>query len=252
MSRSIAALFIALEGCGGAAVSPVRQPADGGSAGPAPAAYCEVPAMDQIYPGAWPPNPYGPALPADTCLLAAHDAILVLGCPSNADGTPSDCQIRRADMAAALQRYSSHFIVSGAAAHNQYVEADALEALLVARGIPEAHILLDRKAMHTDENIYYGSRIMQAQGWQSALVVSDDPGHLVFTALCDSNCCVDLGRLTVMELPDKTKVGHYVLHPPAAQVSGAECSQIETSTKFMCTNMAQRMACAWNFRLRDP
>ncbi len=207
--------------------------------------------MDQLYPGAWPPNPYGPAVPADTCLYAAHDAIVILGCPSNADGTPSDCQIRRADMAAALRRYADRFIVSGAAAHNQYVEADALQALLVQRGVPAENILLERKARHTDENIYYSSRIMQAEGWQSALVISDDPGHLVFTALCDSNCCVDLGRLTVIELPDRSKVGHYVLYPPGARVSGAECAQIETSTKYMCTNMADRMACAANFRLRD-
>jgi hypothetical protein len=55
----------------------------------------------------------------------------------------------------------------------------------------------------------------------------------------------------VIELPDRRKVGHYVLSPPAARVASAECAQIETSTKFMCTNMGQRMACAANFRLRE-
>src|SRR5437762_1504068 len=136
--------------CSGTVVQPggAIDPPDAGAAA---TAACEVPPMDQIYSGVYPPNPWAPALVAAPCM-------------------------------------------------------------------------------------------MQARGWQSALVVSDDPGHLVFTALCDSNCCVDLGRLTVVELPDETRVGHYVLYPAAGRVAPAECTQISQAGKFMCTNMASRLA----------
>ncbi|MGZ6143839.1 MAG: YdcF family protein [Myxococcales bacterium] len=238
-----AGILLLLCACGGASVGP---PGAGPEYAPSATA-CEVPPMDQLYAGDFPPNPYAAATPAAPCMTQPHDAVIVLGCPSNADGSASDCQVRRADIAVRLNAPS--FIVSGAAAHNAFVEADALAALLTARGIAAGRIFREPRAMHTDENIYWSSRIMQKQGWQSALVVSD-PGHLIFTALCDSNCCVNLGRLTVVELPDGTKVGHYVLYPEASTVLPAECAQIELPDKFMCTNRAQRLACADDFQLR--
>jgi hypothetical protein len=50
-------------------------------------------------------------------------------------------------------------------------------------------------------------------------------------------------------MPDQTRLGHYVLYPQAARVGDLECAQIETPSKFMCTNMSSRMACADSFRL---
>jgi hypothetical protein len=40
-----------------------------------------------------------------------------------------------------------------------------------------------------------------------------------------------------------------VLYPQASRVSDLECGQIETPSKFMCTNMSARLACASNFQL---
>src|SRR5207249_3761114 len=61
---------------------------------PAPVASCPVPTMDQLYPGGFPPNPYAAGPNADACLVDLHDVIMVLGCPSNANGTPSTCQTK--------------------------------------------------------------------------------------------------------------------------------------------------------------
>jgi hypothetical protein len=72
------------------------------------------------------------------------------------------------------------------------------------------------------------------------------------TALCDANCCVELGRMTVVEVMlagKATKVGHYVRVPPASAVSDAECKQIEQPFKAMCSNLASRLACADDFKL---
>jgi hypothetical protein len=223
-----------------------------------PTAACPVPGMDQLYPGALPPNPYAAGPAVDACINGAHDAIIVLGCPSNADGTPSTCQTKRADIAIALANagYASWFIPSGAAAHNMYVEAQAISDLLVARGADPGHIVLEPQAMHTDENIYYSTKIMEAHGWTTALVVSEDSGQLIMTALCDSNCCVELGRLTVYDFSltvagqaATQKLGHYVRTPWTTPVSMAECQDIEQPLKFMCVNLSSRLSCAYDFKL---
>lgn len=227
---------------------------DSGPAAPIPVTSCPTSSMVDLYPGQWPPNPYGEKPAATACVAAPHDAIIVLGCPNDDDGAPSACQTKRADLAVALKDagFGNRFITTGAAVHNAYVEADTLRDLLVARGIAPADILTDTKAEHTDENLYYATQIMQAQGWTNALVVSEDPGHLVLTALCDSNCCVDLGRMTLFEFPiaggATVLAGHYALYPYTPEVAKAECDQIEIPTKFMCVNLPGRRACKDGFQ----
>lgn len=219
-------------------------------------AACPMPTMKDDYPGPFPPFPYGTWTHAEGCIANPHDVIIVLGCPSESDGSPSKCQIDRARITEQLYEahWATRFIVTGAAVHNGYVEADALHALLVERGVPAASIIKEPLARHTDENLYYSTRIMQEHGWTSALVVSEDPGHLMMTALCDSNCCVDLGRLSLYEwevLPDLyVKAGHYALIPPGTPNSDAECTHI--SSMFMCINLGDRDACKDDFQLTTP
>jgi len=218
---------------------------------------CPVGSMDTLYVGALPPNPYGAWPAAPDCVKGYHDVIIVLGCPSNDNGSPANCQTGRVDIAMRLQAagYGDRFIVSGGAVHNQWVEAEALRALLLSRGVANDRIWLEPQAEHTDENIYFSTQIMKAQGWRSALVVSNDPGHLMMTALCDSNCCVELGRLTLFAMPvtgglfPNDNVGHYVLIPPAQPSTDAECTTIQGPIKFMCTNLASRRACKDDFKL---
>ena len=228
------------------------------TAAASPVSACTVDTMTVDYPGNTPPNPYTTPVAASACILAAHDAIILLGCPSNDDGTPSSCQTDRADIAVALAAagYGGNYITSGAAVHNAYVEADALAALLIARGVPDSSIWRDELAQHTDENIYYSTQIMAAHGWQNAIVVTEDPGQLVYTGLCDSNCCVDLGRLTVEGFPvtllgiaTVSNLGHYVRYPWTPTVTGDECTQIEQPTMLMCTQQSSRDACAGNLML---
>jgi hypothetical protein len=213
-----------------------------------------MPAMTDLFSGPFPPNPYAAAIPGDACVTAAHDVIVLLGCPNNDDGTPSTCQTKRVEMGIALKNagWGGRFITSGAAVHNAYVEAETLRQLLLSEGIADQDIFVEPLAQHTDENIYYSTKIMEAQGWESALVVSEDPGHLVMTALCDSNCCVDLGRLTVVSLPvasGSVVTGHYARYPWGESVAAAECDLLKQPLKFMCVNLASRKACKDNFQL---
>lgn len=217
---------------------------------------CPMETMDVTYSGFLPPNPYGAWPAAPDCVAQPHDVIIVLGCPSNEDGTPSTCQTNRARIARRLRDngYGDAFIVSGGAVHNAWVEAEALRDLLISYGVAPASIHLEPQAQHTDENLYYASQIMLAEGWRSALVVSDDPGHLMMSALCDSNCCVDLGRLTLFALPvngpaPTDNVGHYVLFPDGEPIAPAECTTIQGPLKLMCINLATRLACKDDFQL---
>jgi hypothetical protein len=227
---------------------------EGGEGGgfPSDAALCAVPSMIDLFPGTLPPNPYGDLFDADACVSQPHDVIIVLGCPNEDDGSPAACQTERVDIAMSLYQagLASAFITTGAAVQNQWIEAETLRDLLVAEGVSPASISMDPLAQHTDENLYYATKIMEAEGWESALVVSDDPGHLVMTAVCDSNCCVDLGRLTIVELASPAvTVGHYARFPWGQEIAQAECDHIESPLKFMCINLATRLACKDNFQL---
>ena len=237
--------------------APDAGPADGGAPVTA-SALCPTETMDNLYSGFLPTNPYAAAPAATACVRALHDAIIILGCPSNSDGSASTCQTARVDIGRALDLagYGRVYIVSGAAAHNRYVEAESLRAILRLRGVPDERILVEPQALHTDENLYYSTLIMEAHGFESALVVSEDPGHLVMTAVCDSNCCVKKGRLTVFDFAleiggtvQTKKVAHYARFPYAAAVSQAECDQIGGTLKLMCTNQSSRHACAGQLML---
>ena len=79
-------------------------------------------------------------------------------------------------------------------------------------------------------------------------MVSESPGQLVYNALCDSNCCVELGRLTVVELEGHV-VGHYVLYPDAEPVTDDECAHIEDARMGVCLFLGKRRACKDHFEL---
>lgn len=213
---------------------------------------CKIPAMTEQYGGEDAPATFGPGLAAPACVRTKHDAVIVLGCPNDADGKPSACQNARADLATkvAAAGLGDTFITTGAAVQNAWVEAETLRDLLVARGVAGERVIVEPKAEHTDENIYFSSRIMQARGFANAIVVTEDVRHLVMIATCDSNCCVKLGRLTAMDFPGfETKLGHYELTPPAAAITNDECEAIQP--KLMCLALADRRACADRFTLTE-
>jgi hypothetical protein len=105
------------------------------------------------------------------------DAVVVPGCPSEEDGSPSRCQLGRAGQAALLWRdhWTDHFIVSGSDVHTPYVEAEALAQAMTLLGVPPDRIVLERDALHSDENIYYSILIARARGYERLAVASTGP-----------------------------------------------------------------------------
>lgn len=206
---------------------------------------CELPDLVTLHPsgGELANVPVAPA-----CVQTRHDALIVLGCPANDDGTPSSCQRQRVGYALALSAagYGDTFVTTGGAVYNDHVEAEVLRDALVAGGIPDDHVLLEPNAEHTDQNLAYSGVILRDHGWETALVVSD-PFHLGFAAVCDADCCVRDGRLTLLRFPvdgDEVMAGHYVLGPPPTD---AECAHLVGDTT-MCANLPDRTACAADAR----
>jgi uncharacterized SAM-binding protein YcdF (DUF218 family) len=116
--------------------------------------------------------------------LEHFDALIVLGYPADADGNPSPTQLAR--VTEAVHEYergvAPRIIVTGGAAHNQFVEAHVMAETAEAQGIPEAMIVEEPQAMNTVENACYSMKIMRSHGWDSAEVVSS-ASHLPRAAL---------------------------------------------------------------------
>ncbi len=114
-------------------------------------------------------------LPAETYRVEPFDALLVPGCPTNADGTLSVCQWRRTVWAAALYHEGSvrYLVPSGAAVRTPYTEAVAMAAGLRALGVPDERILLETQALHTDHNAGYAIHLFRRLGFERVGVASD-------------------------------------------------------------------------------
>jgi uncharacterized SAM-binding protein YcdF (DUF218 family) len=112
--------------------------------------------------------------PTSNNSLTRFDAIIVLGTPADADGNPTPSQLAR--VTEAVHEYqrgvAPRLILTGAAAHNQFVEARVMARAAEAQGIPSSSIFVEPQAMDTIQNACYSVRIMKAHGWHSAEVIS--------------------------------------------------------------------------------
>lgn len=117
--------------------------------------------------------------PVSNTNLEQFDAIIVLGNPADSDGNPTPTQLAR--VTEAVHEYergaAPRIILTGGAAHNQYVEAKVMARVAEAQGIPASSVFIEPEAMDTIQNACYSVRIMKQHGWGSAEVVSS-PSHL--------------------------------------------------------------------------
>lgn len=123
-------------------------------------------------------------LPTHNTAAAHFDTIIVLGTPARLDGTPSPEQRER--VLECVREYKAgiapHIIMTGGAAHNNFVEAHVMAQFAASQGVPAAAIVEEPKAQNTIQNIYYSAELMHGQNWSSAEVVSS-PYHLGRTEL---------------------------------------------------------------------
>jgi len=103
----------------------------------------------------------------------------VLGNPANEDGSISP--VARSRVLEAIRQYQAgvapRLLVTGGAVQNQFVEAQVMQQFARSQGVPDAAVFAEGQARNTIQNAFYSYKIMQAHGWNSALVVSS-PTHL--------------------------------------------------------------------------
>lgn len=103
-----------------------------------------------------------------------NDVIIVLGAGVWANG-PSPSMQGRTRHAAALyhQGYAQHLIVSGGLGDYPPTEAKAMQELLIQLDVPAESIILEEQSVNTEENIAYSKELMDQQGLNTALIVTD-------------------------------------------------------------------------------
>ncbi|MBL8164614.1 MAG: YdcF family protein [Anaerolineae bacterium] len=104
------------------------------------------------------------------------DVIIVLGAGLRRDNSPGPALTRRSLHAVELWQagYAPRIICSGGKPGNRTrSEADACAELLRANGIPADVIIQEDRSRSTEENALETQAIMLANGWRSAVIVSD-------------------------------------------------------------------------------
>ncbi len=115
---------------------------------------------------------------------ARVDAILVLGSPTEFDGSLTSAQIWRVDEAVREYRAgrAAHLLMSGGPTMHGHVEAEAMGAYARRLGVPPEAVLEEGASMTTIENIRSSERILKAHGWRRVEVISSGD-HLPRAAL---------------------------------------------------------------------
>ena len=104
------------------------------------------------------------------------DVIVVLGSGLRRDGHAGPSLTRRSLRAAELwhQGLAPQIICTGGKTERApRPEAEACRDILLEQGVPSGAITLENRSFSTEENAINTRAIMEAQGWQTALLVSD-------------------------------------------------------------------------------
>lgn len=113
-------------------------------------------------------------LPLENTATTQFDTVIVLGYPAEEDGTPSP-EMRERVMEGVREYRAGvapRIIMTGGAAHNQYVEAHVMAQFAESQGVPASAIIEEGQAKDTIQNAYYSVQIMEKHNWHSAEVVS--------------------------------------------------------------------------------
>lgn len=106
--------------------------------------------------------------------LGHADVAIVPGSKVELDGRPSRRLAARLDKTLELYRagWFAAVIVSGGTGKEGYDEAVVMRDYLLARGVPESAIVLDRAGVDTAATAANSALLMRMSGWTSAFIVT--------------------------------------------------------------------------------
>lgn len=67
-----------------------------------------------------------------------------------------------------------NLVMSGSSVYSPYVEAEIMKLYAIKLGVPEANIIVENKAEHSTENIWYGYLLAKSKGLNT-IALSTDP-----------------------------------------------------------------------------
>jgi hypothetical protein len=120
-----------------------------------------------------------------------YDAIIIPGYPFDPDGEMN--AIYRMRLAWAFELYETgrtqYIILSGGAVHSPYVEAEIFAMYLMGKGIPADKLILESRAEHSLENVFYSMEIAEEYGFEKVAVATDmwQSGMIQFLAMVEKH-----------------------------------------------------------------
>ena len=133
--------------------------------------------------------------------LAKHsqyDAVIVPGVPFIAPNWDMTMQMRVIWGVHLYKRgYVKKLIMSGAAVYSPYVEAEIMKLYAISLGVPAEDILVESKAQHSTENIWYSYKLAKTKGYEH-IALSTDPFQTRMTYRFGKRRLKDLQYLPVL------------------------------------------------------
>lgn len=110
--------------------------------------------------------------------LAKHnqyDAVIVPGVPFN-EPKWDNVMMMRVTWAVHLYKkgLTKNIIMSGSSVYSPYVEGAIMKRYAVALGVPEENVIIEGRAEHSTENVWYGFHLAKAKGFD-AIALATDP-----------------------------------------------------------------------------
>ncbi|MDI1356479.1 MAG: YdcF family protein [bacterium] len=68
---------------------------------------------------------------------------------------------------------TKNIITSGSAVYSPFVEAEIMKEYLVAMGVPKEHVIVEPRAEHSTENLWYGYKLAKRKGFKTIALASD-------------------------------------------------------------------------------
>ncbi len=108
-----------------------------------------------------------------------YDTAIVLGYPSNADGSLSSIQKKRMDVAIRLFKKNKikSILISGSNAHNKFIESRVMGSYAIKNKIPNNHIIFEETAKNTYENFKNAKKICDEKNYEKIIVITS-PSHI--------------------------------------------------------------------------
>lgn len=104
-----------------------------------------------------------------------YDAIIIPGYPFDPDGEMNVIYKMRLHWASELysKGIAKHIIVSGGAVHSPFVESKIFALFLEQMGVDPAHLIIEDRAEHSLENVFYSLELAKAHGFKTVAVATD-------------------------------------------------------------------------------